>query len=362
MTKSTPQITCGHCRRTFQRPKPTGRTPRYCSAKCRSASYRDRTATPARPRSYDDDVVRISRALLTKAQVLDHLAHNQVQALPLEAVEQCVALQRDLCDVTAVAIRQALSNGALWPQIARAMNSSASTLKVSYSEEKVDKILAKRADRGPARPRRPAGLHDGRRPRILSQTSCWLPGQPGYPLTRALSYLGRTGGKPTVRDLAVSTGVSTSYIYRIMSGERTPTWEVAAGFARACDADPDDLTFLWNTAHELPLLPPSGQTYRQAVHALQAALRGLRLAAACPEIPTLLRPGTAPLTVGAATALLSAHPPAAGFLRWPVVRALAVALHGEPDAIRPLWERVHALAGTADDAERGRSWPAEAFG
>ncbi|MFF4953429.1 helix-turn-helix domain-containing protein [Streptomyces chattanoogensis] len=367
MTKNTPPLVCGHCRRTFTRPKPTGRTPVYCSQKCRSASYRGRTAAPAAPRSYDDDVVRIGRALLTKAQALDHSARHRVPALPLEIVECCVALRRDLDDITAVATRHAHANGATWPQIAKIMTTSQSTLKSNYSAEKVDKILAKRADRGPARLRRPATLRSGERTPTISRASPLLPGLPGYALSRALSYLGRSSVHLTIRELAAGTGVSTSYIYRIMSGERTPTWDVAAAFARACDADPDDLTFLWNTAHALATPPPAdGQTYPEAVHALQAALRGLRLAAANPEIPTLLRRGTAPLTVGSATALLDSGIPAPGFLEWPVVKALTTALQGDPDTIQPLWERLHTLAGRAHDATGGTaggaSLPAEAFG
>ncbi|MEU9111115.1 helix-turn-helix transcriptional regulator [Streptomyces sp. NPDC048483] len=363
MTKNKPPLICGHCRCTFERPKPTGRTPRYCSPKCRSASYRGRTAAPAAPRRYDDDVVRIGRALLTKAQALDHSAHHRVPALPLEVLECCVALRRDLDDITAVATRHALANGATWPQIGKVMTTSESTLKGNYSAEKVDKILAKRADRGPARLRRPATLQSGGRTPTISRASPLLPGQPGYALSRALSYLGRTGGSRTGRELAAGAGVSTSYIYRIMSGERTPTWDVAAAFARACDADPDDLMFLWNAAHALTSPPPAdGQTYPEAVHALQAALRGLRLAAANPEIPSLLRRGTAPLTAGSAAALLACGIPAPGFLDWPVVKALTTALQGDPDTIRPLWERLDALAATAHDTPGGASLPAEAFG
>lgn len=76
-----------------------------------------------------------------------------------------------------------------------------------------------------------------------------------------------------------------------MTGDRTPTWQVAADFARACDADPDDLVFLWNTAHGLPSVPSNiaEQAYVQAIHALQAALRGLHLADARPDIRTLTR-------------------------------------------------------------------------
>ncbi|WP_411977197.1 helix-turn-helix domain-containing protein [Streptomyces decoyicus] len=83
-----------------------------------------------------------------------------------------------------------------------------------------------------------------------------LPGQAGYPLSCALSYLRRTN-ETTVGSLAFLTGVSASYIYRITSGERTPTWEVTQRFAIACETEPENLMFLWNRAHSLEALPPA---------------------------------------------------------------------------------------------------------
>ncbi|AWN24903.1 MULTISPECIES: helix-turn-helix transcriptional regulator [Streptomyces] len=358
MTKNEQPLFCRNCNRPFKRPKPTGRLPKHCSNRCRSAFYRGRTVLPTAPRSYDDDAVRLTRALLTKAQALAHRAQHPVPALPLECLETCVAMRRDLDDTIAVALRQALAKGASWPQIAKVMTTTEGTLKGHYSAEKVDKMLNDRARRGPTRQRQPAALQNTKSPPTVGQVNRLLPGQPGYPLSRALSYLRRTSGSSTVSGLAINSGVSTSYIYRIMSGERIPTWQVTADFARACDADPDDLVFLWNTAHAVTALPPA-DNYPEAVRTLQAALRGLRLVSGNPDIPTLLRRAAAALTARAAAALLAGEPPAACYLRWPVVKALTNALQGDPEAIRPLWERVEAAGPPDDDGPR---WPAAAFG
>ncbi|GAA2330353.1 hypothetical protein Scani_34050 [Streptomyces caniferus] len=290
-------------------------------------------------------------------------SQRPVPAAPLEMLQICVALRRDLDDITAVAVRQALADGAIWKDIAKVVGAAESTLKTNYSLERVDKMLKARMERGPARPRKPAvpKNRDGTTP---SSAHPLLPGQAGYPLSCALSYLRRTS-KTTVGSLAYLTGVSASYIYRITSGERTPTWEVTKRFALACEADPEDLMFLWNRAHSLQIPPP--RSYAEAVRTLQAALRGLYLAASSPDLPRLQK--TAHLTARAAEALLATStdaPPTDYHLRWPVVRDLTAALQGDPQAIRPLWEHVKSPPAAADQGSdgdgEGPSWPAAAFG
>ncbi|MFI0717421.1 hypothetical protein ACH4SK_44160 [Streptomyces inhibens] len=359
MTKNNPRFICGYCRQSFKRPKSTGRLPKYCSSRCRSASYRYRAAVPATPRSYDDDVVRLTRAVLTKAQALDHRAQHPVPTMPLESLTVCVALRRELEDTIAVVLRQALARGASWLQITDVMNASESTLKGNYSAEKVDKMLVDRAARGPIRQRQPAArsppehqappvVPRGKRAARPAQLPPLMrPVLPG-PHLRGHQHP-RPGDQHGSLDL-VHLPDHVGGTHSRLAGHRR--------LRRACEVDPDDLAFLWNTAHDLTS-PTGEQSYPEAVHTLQAALRGLRLAAAYPAIPALMGRGTAPLTAKAATALLAKTPPAACYLRWPVVKALTTALQGDPDAIRPLWERIEAAEPGDDDGPR---WPAAAFG
>ncbi len=363
MAKNEQPLHCRQCRRVFTRPKPTGRIPRYCSDRCRSANYRRRASTPSRPRTYDIHSVRLTRAVLTRAQAMAHRTQHPVPALPLEVLQLCVALRRDLDDTTAVALRQALARGATWKQVAEVMHAAESTLKNQYSVEKVDKILQGRLERGPVRPRQTAAAPKDPRKPPPPPGNRSLPGQPGYPLSCALSYL-RRASDTTVAGLAFLTGVSASYIYRITAGERTPTWEVTARFARACETDPEELMFLWNRAHLLE--PPAPRGYPEAVRTLRAALRGLRLAAGNPDLPLLMSRAPAALSISAAIALLDGQPVTGSDLRWPAVRDLTIALQGDPETIRPLWQHTESLtpvsvARTAGSPQPPR-WPAAAFG
>ncbi|MEW1660610.1 helix-turn-helix transcriptional regulator [Streptomyces sp. NPDC093707] len=356
MTKnSQPPIECGYCHRTFQRRRPNGRIPKYCSARCRSASYRGRNA-PSPRHDYDADVERLSRALLGKTQALHHAATHRTVDLPLDVVERCVALRRELEDFTVVAVCQARGDGATVPQLAKIMYIAPSTVRANFTAEKADKALAGRAARGPARPPcRPAALQGDSRPTGIKKKRVLLPGDPGYALSRALSHLRR--GKPdlTVQEIATWSAVSPSYVYRILSGERAPTWEVTRAFACACDADPDDLVFLWNQARGITLAPMDIPTYGQAVRTLQAALRGLCLAASAPDAAALAQRASASLTQRTAEALLAPDPPPPHALRWPVVNALTTALGGDTHAIEQLHRRI-------DELTTHTALPAEGFG
>ncbi|MEU6965738.1 helix-turn-helix domain-containing protein [Streptomyces chrestomyceticus] len=331
--------------------------PRYCSPKCRSASYRGRTPAPPPARTYDEDAARITRALLTKAQALEHRANQPVPAYPLETIQYCVALRRDLEEGLAVLIRQSLQNGATWRALGKTLNLTPNTLKSRYSAPQVDKLLRDRADRRPpAMPALPAQYTPADGP--LSAVTRSLPGRPGDALARALSHLHKVSGH-SVRALAPATGVSPSFIYRIMAGQRTPKWPVVLWFARACDTDPEDLCLLWNKAQGLASAPAG--TYDDAVRQVQAALRGLYLAAARPPLATLPdRPGAAGLTERTARALLGQAELHPGDLAWPAVRAFVAAVRGDEDDIEPLWARVQALH--PPPGPDGPCLPAQSFG
>ncbi|GAA3168213.1 helix-turn-helix domain-containing protein [Streptomyces ramulosus] len=361
MTKTSTCLVCGT---PISHPA-TGRHRTYCSTKCRSASYRTRSGTTATSqRLYDDAVRRIGKSTLARAQAVDRSARQPVPALPLELLENYVALQRDTADGIAVAIRQAKDNGVTWPEIAKTMQVSESTLKRNFSEEKVNKALQRRQQRRPAQTRTVLTPHASRRV-IVGKANRSRPGEPGSRLAHALSHLRRSRwGERPMSTLASHMEVSTSYVYRIMVGDRTPSWEVTEAFARACDADPGDLIYLWNLANGLPpAVDDDCQTYEDAVHALQGALRGLHLAGLQPDLHLLLRRPDVQLLMDDVTELLGPGSPPTPCLRWPVVRDLTRALYGDVDDLRVLWERVDELSRTPrDPGDDGPRLPAGSFG
>ncbi|MGW7245241.1 hypothetical protein [Streptomyces decoyicus] len=62
-----------------------------------------------------------------------HRSQHPVPVLPVEVLQLCVTLHRDLADATAVAVRQSLAGAATWKQIVKVMDLAESTLKTHYS-------------------------------------------------------------------------------------------------------------------------------------------------------------------------------------------------------------------------------------
>ncbi|MFI1018890.1 helix-turn-helix domain-containing protein [Streptomyces sp. NPDC020965] len=119
-----------------------------------------------------------------------------------------------------------------------------------------------------------------------------------------------------------SRGVDRSYLSRIVSGERSPSWNVTRELALACDADPVEPRPLWDAARGLTAAQPTG---------FHAALRGMNLAAGRPT-PTTLRTRTGnALSEADVTGLLNGT----HVTEWPLVARLITAVGAHTDTIHP---------------------------
>lgn len=303
---------------------------------------------PGAPREHDEDVTRVGKSLLSKAQSAGHLSSHPLPAKPLDLIKQCLSLQWDLNDLLAVAVRQAHEYGASWDEIGDALGTVAPNARSRYSKDKVAAVLRNRALRGSGRPTSPAAP-EPRTPGPASTTvgpatdkgsDASLPGHPGYQLTRALSHLQRTSER-SVRSLARDIGISPSLLSRILLGKRHPKWTTVERLATLCGADPADLLPLWDKARGVRPAPPSSPAaYPEAAHALKATLRGMWLAAAKPDVPTLCA-GARVLTPRGVEALLDDKTTLQA-VDWPVIASLTTILRGSPDDVRPLWEQIKA--------------------
>ncbi|MFD8050161.1 helix-turn-helix domain-containing protein [Streptomyces chartreusis] len=98
-------------------------------------------------------------------------------------------------------------------------------------------------------------------------------------LAPILSMLIRTA-QLTNKEVSARIGCSPSYLSRILSGERVPTWPLTRKFAQACGADPQVLRTVWESEKlsqksldpaavdpdEAPM--PAAERLRTAVHTL----------------------------------------------------------------------------------------------
>jgi hypothetical protein len=152
------------------------------------------------------------------------------------------------------------------------------------------------------------------------------------------------------REVARRAECSPSYLSRILSGERVPTWEWTASIATACGGDPALLRELWEgerlrqygsprgTGAPTPVLdwePPV------ALHHLLSALGTLRVRAGSPRAVDIAA-ASPKLTAGQVEPMLTGY----DLSDWQRLAELVDVLGGDPGYFEPLW-RAAAITGSA---------------
>ncbi|MGW0313987.1 helix-turn-helix domain-containing protein [Streptomyces flavidovirens] len=260
------------------------------------------------------------------------LVEAELQAAPLGVLlEFAVRLENEVDCYTAAAVNDARSRGASWADVGVAAGVSADNARARWSAGAVRRLLERRAGRQPLRlPRTP----HSQRPAANGGPGPSAAGGNG-PVGRlagALSYLQRTS-QVSVAEAARQADLSPSYVSRILAGDRLPAWPVVHMLATIFDGSADDVRVLWERAQG-PAAAPR-QSVDAAAGRFRGALRGLYLAAACPE-PAGLCAGTN-LSPERIRAILGGDQ----IPDWPTTAHLVSRLQAPPADIRPLWEDVH---------------------
>ncbi|MFR9724008.1 helix-turn-helix domain-containing protein [Streptomyces sp. MS19] len=237
----------------------------------------------------------------------------------------------------ALAVQERREAGLTWAEVAEAASLSVGAARARWSgdegklsrwvmQQDVPETAGKAADAEPGRPRA------------------------AQRLAAALTSLHRRSGRQ-VNVVAEGLGVSSSYVSRIMNGDRLPGWDVITGLVLQLNGNPKDFRLLWEHAR--------GITGRQsnpllvAVDQLGAALRGLHLAAGEPDFDTI-QEATDDL-VEADVIARTLHEKQVP--DWEKVTAIVRALNGDPSQIKPLWEAVEYRHLRAASGRRGKSCP-----
>ncbi|MEU7644793.1 helix-turn-helix domain-containing protein [Streptomyces huasconensis] len=350
------------CPNTVDQTPRSGRPRQYCSDACGKA-YRKLRHNHPETAVNDDYAVQVAEEAAQRAQHLMRLARD---GEPLAALQQVVEARRDLDDLAAALVQQARDRKEKSQSIASALHISPDKLSRDLSTEANARSRKRRLERSPAcPPAQPQGVPRQREPRPpaapreASSTSD-SNGPPAAPadspaatLARALSHLHRTSGK-TLRSLGKDAKVTPSYMSRIMTGERLPSWKVTRQITLSCKGDPAELRPLWEAARGYEPANPA---------TLNAALRGLRLSAASPPYSHIRDRAHNALSLEEIRGMLEGgHVPD----HWSSVRHLVSALNGQPETIRPLWDIArHSTAAPrslALAATEVCSLPAAAFG
>ncbi|MFH8894507.1 helix-turn-helix domain-containing protein [Streptomyces sp. NPDC017949] len=157
-------------------------------------------------------------------------------------------------------------------------------------------------------------------------------------LAPVLSMLVRTS-QQTNKDVSAKMGISPSYLSRILSGERVPTWPLTKKFARACGADPDVLRTVWESEKSRSTEPPPDEEPPMpAAVRLHQAVRTLHARAG--------RPGSQDVALASRWTLsvsdVASVSEGSQIPRWRVLKTVVDLLGGDRDYFRKLWREAQA--------------------
>ncbi|MEU6678787.1 helix-turn-helix domain-containing protein [Streptomyces sp. NPDC046925] len=336
-----------------------GRPRRYCSDSCGRAYRKRHPAEPAAATNHEY-AVQVADDCSRRMETVYKLVRD---GQPLGALRQLRQLESDLADLTAATVTQARDNKRKASDIAGALSVTPDTVSRKWSVKTNNRRRQTRLARlqPPPPTHQPSGARQlprqrpSHRPPSAASSEQDPGGSPGAAadpasaLGRALSHLHRTHDR-SQRSLGQEAGVSASYVSRIFSGERLPTWKVANRLTLALGAAPEDLRPLWDAARGEK--PP-------AKSSLPAALRGLLLANASPSYSQL----SARTQYALSAAEIAVAFGGASVPEWDTVDRLVTALHGRPDTVRPLWNAAKtALPDAARPSVPLPALPAESFG
>ncbi|GAA2266220.1 hypothetical protein GCM10010232_68210 [Streptomyces amakusaensis] len=315
--------------------KPTGRRRLYCSDNC---GTRYRKYQQDLPKTINDAyALQTAKELEERVRVLVSLVES---GQPVDALREIRQATNAFLTLRGAMVQQAHDRKIKSSELGTVLHVSPDTLrrwKEVYARRRGKRTsLPAGISKPRAEARVPSPRHPEPAPNLSDPAGPPTEGPPttgtaATVLARALSRLHRESGL-SFSALGRAVGVHRSYISRLVSGQRLPSWKTARRFAAACDADPEDLRPLWNAARGYRVPQPG---------TLHAALRGMNLAAGHLTPDTLTTRTGHTLTTHDVTGLLSGT----RVTDWTKVETLVTALGGQPDLIRPLWETASAHPG-----------------
>ncbi|WP_257042304.1 helix-turn-helix domain-containing protein [Streptomyces sp. TLI_55] len=261
-------------------------------------------------------------------------------------LERAEAIRRELEIYTAAAVQDARHRGEKWEDVAKAAHVAPETARARWGPERVARMMDLHANEKQAAPARWRGTGTARAADLVEGESAETGGggapSPADQLASALAQLQAASGL-TIREVANSTMLSPSFISRVLSGDRLPTWDLVCALARLFGSDPAELRVLFEAAHGLTA--PARQPVAQALAQLHAAVRGLYLAAKSPSPQRIELLTARAIDATAARRVLGG----VDVPEWEVLAALVHALGGRPVDFQPLWEAVHYTFLMCDD-------------
>ncbi|MFE0850615.1 helix-turn-helix domain-containing protein [Streptomyces rochei] len=269
---------------------------------------------------------------------------------PEEFLRQAQRMRVRLDCLTAGLVGRARLRQVTWSRIGQALAVSEDTARHRYTDDYVLRRLRQVSSLRAIptslsalynEPSRHYSADDGTIPAEAEATG------PAYNnLAPMLSMLARASEIP-LQDLARRAQCSPSYLSRILSGQRVPSWAITERLTKTCGADPAIVRKAWET-EQLRRRPPRSTVddprdidalagvddQAQAVRKLVTALRTLHVRAGQPTPQQICVYSRWRLQAHQIAAILERNEPC----DWPTLVQLLSILGGSPDYFRPLWQ------------------------
>ncbi|MEW2297077.1 helix-turn-helix transcriptional regulator [Streptomyces sp. NPDC006743] len=335
-----------------------------------SASPNSALSARSTPGRLDEILGEVIRDLQDDARVL----LRQLEPDDTEQILEQVRQMRTRLDcLTAGLVGRARLGQVTWARIGLALSVSEDTARHRYTDDYIVRRL-KQVGHLPSVPTSLRALYEEPARHVAggpASTGGELPDQveaAGAAYNRlapVLSMLARASELP-LHELARQSRCSASYLSRMLSGHRVPSWKITERFARACGADPVVLRKVWETEQlrrrepRRPAADPSEidsldgiSTQAQAIQRLMAALRTLHVRAGQPSAQQICIASRWRLQASQVTDILDG----AATCDWPTLFQLVQAMGGSADYFHPLWQ---AASGHRDRPAEPQSTGAEA--
>lgn len=360
---------CRHCGRSFPGATGPGRPAAYCSPACRQAAYRVRqrrtpTALPRTPSPSPeaptaapapDEGLPLLEFVQDTQEDIRHLARLLLNTRysAYEAVQLAVSVQRRAEVLTAGTVHLARQRGVSLEALGAALHLSPTSVRHKYCKDRVARLFQYFSNQQPA-PRPPS------RPIPGNEDS--TPPPSGPPSRRAstelapvLSRMQAVSGLP-LRRLGLRTGVSASYLSRVLSGQKFPSWELTEGIVLALGGDLATVRSLWQREREQELLratlrhdaPVPGLPEPTSCNPVHTAVQMLYERADRPSPSALAAATKGRLSTRAVRRILDGHTPR----EWEHLAILIRILDGEPGFFRPHWQKASRPAAPPDAPSR----------
>ncbi|MEU1460227.1 helix-turn-helix transcriptional regulator [Streptomyces sp. NPDC005727] len=279
---------------------------------------------------------------------LVRLLSNSHQASAAEILEYAVKVHRRTDAVTAGVVLMARRRGIPWQALGQILNISPETARHTYHERHVQRRLDQyRPLPDPPAPVPDPAPDDDNDPGP-AKPAARGPSRAGNQLAPILSRMQIASGIP-LRQLGLRAQVSASYLSRVLSGEKFPTWDLTEKIAVALGADSAAVHKVWQDERErtesrATTQPSASRTAPQDSRAsLSAALRTLHMRAGRPTARTLSARCGHRIGVEEICGIL--HGRRTG--TWEQVSMLIWALDGQADFFRQHWEEAQQSASDA---------------